>query len=181
MSVVRMTCFEKTRMAAFPAPTIAALRTCLLDLSQPIAKRTQAAFYLRTDGSDAAVDVVLEAILQKEDTALMRHELGYILGQFQNTKACATLSQILDDESDDVLVRHESAEALGAIGSPSSLEILCRYSTHASPEIAETCQIAIDLINWKIQESSVTSAAGAAGGGGLCSLLERGPRPPPCC
>jgi deoxyhypusine monooxygenase len=92
--------------------------------------------------------IVCEALLQRADSSLMRHELAYILGQIQNPKACETLSQILDDETDDVLVRHESAEALGAINQESSLPILTKYSTHASPEIAETCQIAIDLINW---------------------------------
>jgi deoxyhypusine monooxygenase len=129
-------------------PPLPLLRECLLDLSQPIAKRTQAAFYLRTDGSEDAMRIVCEALLQRADSSLMRHELAYILGQIQNPKACETLSQILDDETDDVLVRHESAEALGAINQESSLPILTKYSTHASPEIAETCQIAIDLINW---------------------------------
>jgi deoxyhypusine monooxygenase len=49
----------------------------------------------------------LAALQQREDSALMRHELAYILGQMQNRKACDVLSKILRDESDDVLVRHE--------------------------------------------------------------------------
>lgn len=92
--------------------------------------------------------IICEALAQRADGALMRHELAYILGQMQNPKACECLSRILDDEDDDVLVRHESAEALGAIGLQESLPILLKYSTHSAPEIAETCQIAIDLINW---------------------------------
>jgi deoxyhypusine monooxygenase len=124
-------------------------RTCLLDLSQPIAQRTHAAFLLRTAGTQEAVEVIQQALLNKADSSLMRHELAYILGQIQNPMACPLLSQLLEDETDDVLVRHESAEALGAIGSVESLPVLEKFSTHSFPEISETCQIAVDLIKWR--------------------------------
>lgn len=130
-------------------------KECLLDLSQPIAKRTHAAFYLRTNGSEEAVLAITEALQQREDSELMRHELAYILGQMQNPIACKVLSSILEDENDDILVRHESAEALGAIGHDSALEILQRYIDHEAPEISETCRIAVDLIQWKKNEESV--------------------------
>jgi deoxyhypusine monooxygenase len=129
-------------------PPLPLLREVLLDLAQPVAKRTQAAFYLRTDGSEEAMHIICEGLRQREDGALMRHELAYILGQIQNRLACSTLSQILDDENDDVLVRHECAEALGAIGQISSLSLLEKYRNHPMREIAETCDVAIDLINW---------------------------------
>ena len=125
------------------------LKTCLLDLTQPIAKRTHAAFYLRTMNNNDAVLVVLDALKQKEDSSLMRHELAYILGQMQNPIACNILSNILEDEEDDVIVRHESAEALGAIGNIDSIEVLEKYCNHKAPEISETCRIAIDLIKWR--------------------------------
>jgi len=125
------------------------LKTCLLDLTQPIAKRTHAAFYLRTMNNNDAVLVVLDALKQKEDSSLMRHELAYILGQMQNPIACNILSNILEDEEDDVIVRHESAEALGAIGHISSIDVLQKYSTHNAPEISETCRIAVDLVKWR--------------------------------
>lgn len=128
---------------------LASLRACLVDLKQPIAKRTHAAFHLRTMNTNDAALAVLEALKQKEDSALMRHELAYILGQMQNPIACNILSSILEDEDDDVIVRHESAEALGAIGHISSLNILEKYSNHNAPEISETCRIAIDLVKWR--------------------------------
>jgi deoxyhypusine monooxygenase len=87
--------------------SINTLRSCLLDLNQPIAKRTHAAFYLRTMNNNDAVLVVLDALKQKEDSSLMRHELAYILGQMQNPIACKILSSILEDDEDDVIVRHE--------------------------------------------------------------------------
>jgi deoxyhypusine monooxygenase len=129
------------------------LRSCLIDLDQPVAKRTNAAFHLRTLASDEAVAIIIEAIKQRKDSSLMRHELAYILGQIGSTKSCDTLSKILIDETEDLLVRHESAEALGAIGEPNSVEILKLFTNHCYVEIAETCQIAIDLIEWKNSNS----------------------------
>lgn len=69
----------------------------------------------------------------------------------QHPHVCPLLISILEDETDDILVRHESAEALGAIGGAEYLDILTKYSSHSAPEIAETCQIAVDLINWRQQ------------------------------
>jgi deoxyhypusine monooxygenase len=139
-------------MSSFSLET---LRACILDLSQPIAKRTHAAFYLRTDGSEDAAKIIAEALAVKENSSLMRHELAYILGQMQHKSSCSILSSILSDESDDTLVRHESAEALGAIGDPSSLEVLSMYRSSEIPDISETCQIAVDLINWKNGEGKM--------------------------
>lgn len=126
------------------------LRSCLLDISSNhIAKRTHAAFLLRTEGSEEAALIIAEALNVREDSSLMRHELAYILGQMQHQIVCPQLEAILLDENDDLIVRHECAEALGAIGKESSISILQNYCTHPAPEIHETCQIAIDLINWK--------------------------------
>jgi deoxyhypusine monooxygenase len=129
-------------------------------MSQPITKRTIAAFHLRTLGTSEAVAVVAEALMMREDGALMRHELAYILGQMRNRDACPFLTSILEDESDDILVRHESAEALGAIGHSSSIALLEKYSKHPASEISETCQIAIELINWKLQQEALEESKG---------------------
>lgn len=112
-------------MEDIPGKSVSALRSCLLDLTQPIAKRTHAAFFLRTLATDDAMRAILEgqisvldsegfsyfyvpaAIQVREDSSLMRHELGYILGQLRNAGACETLTHILSDESEDLLVRHE--------------------------------------------------------------------------
>lgn len=132
-------------------------RDVLLDISNPISKRTQSAFYLRTNGSQEAVEIIITALLIKEDSALMRHELAYILGQMQNPIACKYLSKILEDETDDILVRHESAEALGAIGDTSSVDVLAKYSKHPLPEISETCLIALNLIDWNRSNGEQTA------------------------
>ena len=132
-----------------PTPSLEQLRSCLLDISQPIAQRTHAAFILRTKGDLDCVNIICDAIRNKQDSALMRHELAYVLGQIQNPVVCPLLESVLCDETDDILVRHESAEALGAIGLPDSLPVLEKFVNHEAPEISETCQIAVDLIKWR--------------------------------
>jgi len=130
-------------------------RDCLLNLSEPLAKRTHAAFHLRTMGTKEAASAIAEALLVRNDGCLMRHELAYILGQMRYPDFCSTLISILCDETDDIMVRHESAEALGAIADPSSLAVLESFCNHSAPEISETCQIAADLIRWHQRNESV--------------------------
>lgn len=48
----------------------------------------------------------------------------------------------------ETIVRHEAAEALGAIGDPSTIPILQKYFSHHEPAIAETCDLAIRRIQW---------------------------------
>jgi deoxyhypusine monooxygenase len=146
-------------MATYISPPLPSLVSCILDISQPVAKRTIAAFHLRTLGTAEAAAAVAKALQIREDGALMRHELAYILGQMQHPESCEVLASILEDESDDVLVRHESAEAIGAIGDERYLPVLEKYSTHSAPEISETCQIAIDLINWNKKQAAMEKEA----------------------
>ena len=45
------------------------------------------------------------------------------------------------------MVRHEAAEAMGAIGNRNSREILNRFLNDPSIEVAESCEVALDLLN----------------------------------
>lgn len=130
------------------APSVPALRACLVDLAQPIQKRTRAAFYLRTDGGPEAVEAIGAALRNKEDSALLRHELAYVLGQIRDRRACPVLKAVLSDEGDDAMVRHEAAEALGAIGDAEAVGVLEKYAEDPVPEVADTCKLSLDLIRW---------------------------------
>jgi deoxyhypusine monooxygenase len=84
----------------------------------------------------------------------MRHELAYVIGQFQDPDACETLQSVLEDTEDDCMVRHEAAEALGAIGHIKSLDVLVKFSNDPAPEVSETCQLAVRLIKYKAEKVS---------------------------
>jgi deoxyhypusine monooxygenase len=148
------------------APSVDALRACLVDVSQPIQKRTHAAFYLRTDGSPAAVAAIGEALQNRDDSALLRHELAYVLGQIRDKAACPVLTAVLSDEGDDAMVRHEAAEALGAIGDAGAVGVLEKYAQDPVPEVADTCKLSLELIKW----STANSAARCVARGRVCGL-----------
>jgi deoxyhypusine monooxygenase len=46
------------------------------------------------------------------------------------------------------MVRHEAAEALGALSSVQSLDLLKKYKTDESRSVRETCEIAVDKIEY---------------------------------
>jgi deoxyhypusine monooxygenase len=110
-------------------PSIESLEMCLLGTensqpSYPAAKYMRAVYYLRTLGGERAVNILCQALVMKSHSPLIRHEIGYVLGQMQEVSACKTLEEVLSDASDNVMVRHECAEALGAIGNQGSLPLL---------------------------------------------------------
>ena len=55
-------------------------------------------------------------------------------------------SKVLSDEQEHVMVRHEAAEALGAIGDRSAKPVLLKFLSDEIPEISESCEVALDLL-----------------------------------
>eukprot|EP00163_Fabomonas_tropica_P017779 TRINITY_DN3152_c0_g1_i12.p1 TRINITY_DN3152_c0_g1~~TRINITY_DN3152_c0_g1_i12.p1 ORF type:complete len:147 (+),score=25.27 TRINITY_DN3152_c0_g1_i12:173-613(+) len=98
------------------------LDAILSDASAPMAKRMRAVFTLKNLKHPACVDILAKAF--NDPSALLRHEVAYVLGQMQLTSAIPKLNQVLENEKEDGMVRHEAAEALGAIGEEQSIEIL---------------------------------------------------------
>ncbi len=143
-----------------PAPPhkvsdISKLRRTLLDDSLKMFERMRAVFSLRNSGEDDAVYALCEAFSDK--SALLRHEVAYVLGQIQNKVALPTLEIVLDDEEEHVMVRHEAAEAMGAIGCRSSIPILERQLKNENPEISESCEVALDLLNFCLTDEYKTT------------------------
>ncbi|XP_043946701.1 deoxyhypusine hydroxylase [Protopterus annectens] len=118
----------------------------LCDNAQSLAARFRALFTLRNIGGAAAVDWISRAFT--DDSALLKHELAYCLGQMQDERAIPVLTQVLKDSSQEPMVRHEAGEALGAIGCPKVLDVLKQYSQDPVVEVAETCQLAVKRIEW---------------------------------
>jgi deoxyhypusine monooxygenase len=86
----------------------------------------------------------------KDPSALLKHELAYVLGQIKNPKAIPHLERVLIDDPPfhGEMVRHEAAEALGALSSLQSLDLLKKYRGDESRSVRETCEIAVDKIEW---------------------------------
>lgn len=129
---------------------MAALRATLLDTAgtTPLHERFRALFMLKAVGGDEVVNIISEGLA--DPSALLKHELAYVLGQMGNPKAIPTLENVLNNPTGEhcSMVRHEAAEALGALSSESSLPLLRKYLKDDSREVRETCEVAIGKIEW---------------------------------
>ena len=125
-------------------------QTRLLDVKEPLAKRMRIVCSLRAVPGNGTVDAL--ACCLKDESALLRHEVAYALGQKEDTSAIPILIDTLRNDC-DAMVRHEAAEALGAIGSPEALKTLEEFESCDVEEVAHTCQLALDRIRWATKES----------------------------
>ncbi|XP_019102430.1 PREDICTED: deoxyhypusine hydroxylase isoform X2 [Camelina sativa] len=97
------------------------LRQILLDETKCMYERYAALFALRNHGGEEAVSAIVDSL--SANSALLRHEVAYVLGQLQNKTALATLSKVLRDVNEHPMVRHEAAEALGSIADEQSIAL----------------------------------------------------------
>lgn len=133
-------------MAMASGEQITAVGQVLVDPKQDLARRFRALFTLRSIGGPEAISWISKGF--EDESALLKHELAYCLGQMQDTRAIPTLSAVLKDRQQEPMVRHEAGEALGAIGDPTVLELLTEYCKDPVVEVAETCQLAVARLQW---------------------------------
>jgi len=134
-----------------PAPpsnekNIQTLRESLCDEQERMFLRMRALFSLRNIGGKNAVDALAAAF--RSDSALLKHEIAYVMGQMQDSSAVPHLIDRLSDLEEDVMVRHEAAEALGAIGDRVAMATLEEFVNDESIVVAESCEVAIDLLEY---------------------------------
>uniref|UniRef100_A0A2K6M4T2 Deoxyhypusine hydroxylase n=1 Tax=Rhinopithecus bieti TaxID=61621 RepID=A0A2K6M4T2_RHIBE len=110
-----------------------AIGQTLVDPKQPLQARFRALFTLRGLGGPGAIAWISQAFA--DDSALLKHELAYCLGQMQDARAIPVLVDVLQDTRQEPMVRHEAGEALGAIGDPEVLELLKQYSSDPVIEV----------------------------------------------
>lgn len=81
----------------------------LLDTTNPLNDRFRALFTLRNVGGKTSIDFISSCF--SDPSALLKHELAYCLGQMQDVYAISTLKKVLQDESQEAMVRHEAGES----------------------------------------------------------------------
>lgn len=125
----------------------------LNDSNRPMKERFRALFTLKNIKGPIAIKCIEQAF--GDDSDLLKHELAYCLGQMKDTRAIPVLTKVLEDVNQAPMVRHEAGEALGAIGCPSVIELLEKYSKDPVIEVAETCQIALDRVKWEQEKEKI--------------------------
>ncbi|KAL2866427.1 deoxyhypusine monooxygenase [Aspergillus lucknowensis] len=144
-----------------PDTTVLTLRSVLASETEPLARRFRALFSLKhlaclqppTEKTLPAIQAIAAGF--SSPSALLKHEVAYCLGQTRNRDALPFLHDALKDAEEDAMCRHEAAEALGALGYESSLEILkeLRDNKDEVDVVRETCDIAVDRILWEQSEA----------------------------
>lgn len=110
-----------------PSTSTDELKDCLLDENARIFDRYRAMFALRNRGGAEAVDA-LSASFFSSKSALLKHEVAYVLGQMQDPRSVVSLRSVLENPNENAMVRHEAAEALGSIAEPECLALLQEVS-----------------------------------------------------
>ncbi|CAM9562116.1 unnamed protein product [Discosporangium mesarthrocarpum] len=147
-------------MSVDPAPScseadrvveVRELEQLLRDSSASLFTRYRAMFSLRNRGGEEAA-LALASGFKEEGNALFKHEVAYVLGQVQHPAAVPALVAILSDLKEHPMVRHEAAEALGAIGGLEAGRVLEEFRQDKSPAVKESCEVALDTMDyWSVR------------------------------
>ncbi|GAB0489423.1 hypothetical protein MMPV_000642 [Pyropia vietnamensis] len=156
------------------ADSLPALTAAILQPGAPVAHRMRGIFALRGLPVGPATRGPLVTLLTRDQSALVRHEAAYALGQMQDAGAAEVLGRVLANTAEDVMVRHEAAEALGAIGDPAAVPLLTRYLDDERVEVRETCVLALERLG-----AATHGVAGGGGGGGGGGVAAAGVRSSP--
>jgi len=127
-----------------PSKSVEELKQHYLDTSLSLFERYRALFGLREIGSAEAVEAICQGFHDK--SALFRHEVAYVLGQMQHPAAATSLAKVLEMSTENPMVRHEAAEALGAlIAEDSPIPLLQKYLKDPQDIVRESCEVATDI------------------------------------
>jgi len=129
-----------------------ALRTTLADESASLWDRYGAMFALRNRDDPSEVAKALGSVLATSDSALLKHEVCYVLGQIQEkgNDARAALRATLENAREHPMVRHEAAEAIGSIAAEDTEELLLKFRDDQDRIVAESCEVALDIMQSEI-------------------------------
>jgi len=135
--------------------------TLLNNTDRPLKERFRALFTLKNIGGAQAIEWISKAF--SDESALLKHEVAYCLGQLQDPLAIPVLVSVVSDASREAIVRHEAAEALGAIGGPDVLPALELYSKDPVPEVSETCKLALAKMRYQAKQGDSQEVANMYG------------------
>lgn len=130
---------------AFPynKETLEELAAIYLNPKECLYKRYKAMFSLRDMKTKEAVDVLGQGF--GDDSDLYKHEIAFVFGQMRMKESVKYLIKTLDDKTQHGMVRHECAEALGAIGTKDAFEALQKHINDDVDVVRESVEVALDI------------------------------------
>lgn len=95
-------------MATINEQKIEEIGNLLNDINRPLKERFRALFTLKNLGGATAIKAISKCFA--DESALLKHELAYCLGQMQDPSAIPYLVQVIEDKSQEPMVRHEAGK-----------------------------------------------------------------------
>ncbi|KAF6175034.1 hypothetical protein GIB67_039582 [Kingdonia uniflora] len=123
------------------------LREVLLNEEKCMYERYAALFALRNHGGEGSVSAIVDSL--SAGSALLRHEVAYVLGQLQNKAASDALSEVLRNVNEHPMVRHEAAEALGSIADKESVALLEEFVKDPESIVSQSCEVALSMLEFE--------------------------------
>ncbi|KAK4702085.1 deoxyhypusine monooxygenase, partial [Phenoliferia sp. Uapishka_3] len=153
--------------------SIPELQATLLNTNLSLFERYRAMFALRNDGGKDAVlalasgfgddSALFRLVRDSSSSSLLRsfspplftqtsnfnysHEIAYVFGQLSSPHSVPSLVTVLRNKTEDDMVRHEAAEALGGIATDDCLPVLKELAgdENCPRVVKESCEVALDM------------------------------------
>ena len=112
-------------------------------------------FALRDLASPPDLPTAVPAVLALADgfgdpSALFRHEIAFVFGQLSHPASIPSLVETLSKTSEESMVRHEAAEALGSLGEEDGVEeVLRRFLDDPEQVVRESIVVALDMAEYE--------------------------------
>lgn len=95
-------------MVKFDDTQLQIVGNLLNDPKRPLKERFRALFTLKNIGGQQSIESIAECF--RDESALLKHELAYCLGQMQDIAAVPYLTSVLEDVKQEPMVRHEAGK-----------------------------------------------------------------------
>ena len=85
-----------------------------------------------------------------DSSALFRHEIAFVFGQLSHPASLPSLKSTLSSKSEESMVRHEAAEALGSLGDEDGVEDFLRtFLDDPEQVVRESVVVALDMAEFE--------------------------------
>lgn len=85
-----------------------------------------------------------------DPSALFRHELAFVFGQLAHPASIPSLRSTLSNKTEESMVRHEAAEALGSLGDEDGVEDFLRgFLNDPEQVVRESVVVALDMADFE--------------------------------
>ncbi|KAF7685691.1 Deoxyhypusine hydroxylase [Cucumispora dikerogammari] len=116
-----------------------------LDDNGDLYARYKIMFYLRNLNNAYSIEKLCKGFKCK--SKLFRHEIAFVMGQMQNPDTLKILEEVIMNEEEEDIVRHEALESIGSIGGDKADEILKKFVKHEVKILRDSAVVGLDILS----------------------------------